>query len=405
MSRHKLNVLRWHMTDWQSFPTTFTSPQDLAAAGSLTAAERYTMDDVRSVTATAFDHGIQMVFELDLPAHSLSWGMAKPELFVRCGDDTAWKKSPVNPLKEAFYDLYEDLVRELAAATVEPRDAWLHLGADEAAPECWQADPVIAKYLFQHKMTPNDLYSMFEARLVKIALKHFGHVVAWEDAINAGVTFDKKVAIIRWLDTDATLKASADAGHVMIDNAATYINKDYSPWRVWYGRNGPHPRAVGGEICLWSELIDKHNFMCRAWSKAVVIAHLFWSPLPTPTLTDDNCPENLITQNTPEGLKARADCPGLASFEARMHTQLARVSRFLKTTVPSVDTLDQVCPNLTDETGLGFPAGSSSSEPGPRFRKALKLKQLQLPNDETSLLRGLAQQVLVDGRRTEPQSE
>ena len=65
------------------------------------------MDDVKRVVAAAQVRGIQVVLELDLPAHSLSWGMTMPELFSRCPKGTTFWHQPVNPLSEKFYALYE----------------------------------------------------------------------------------------------------------------------------------------------------------------------------------------------------------------------------------------------------------------------------------------------------------
>ena len=42
---------------------------------------------------------------------------------------------------------FQDLMRELAAAVDSPEEAWIHLGADEAAPECWESEPMIRQYM------------------------------------------------------------------------------------------------------------------------------------------------------------------------------------------------------------------------------------------------------------------
>ena len=198
----------------------------------------------------AQDRGIQIEFELDLPAHSLSWALSMPEIMSRCPEGGAYE-TPVSPISEKFYAVYEGLVKELASAVDAPQDAWIHLGADEAKPACWESDPAIAAWMARQPSQPYtmlDLYAHFERRLAGIARKYFGHVALWEDAVYAGVKVDPSVAVQRWFHGDATLQSYADQGHLtIIDSEYWHAYLDHD-WRWEHA----YVAAAGSRGCLRS---------------------------------------------------------------------------------------------------------------------------------------------------------
>lgn len=75
----KFNVLHLHLTDSQSFPVLLDDVEDLplsqlARRGSHSDDKIYTKSDLSLLVQYAFERGIDIVPEIDMPAHSLSWG-------------------------------------------------------------------------------------------------------------------------------------------------------------------------------------------------------------------------------------------------------------------------------------------------------------------------------------------
>jgi N-acetyl-beta-hexosaminidase len=70
MSHSKLNRFHWHLTDSQSFPFVSKYYPELAKYGAYSSNEVYTRDDMRDIANFAQVRGIQILPEIDAPAHA-----------------------------------------------------------------------------------------------------------------------------------------------------------------------------------------------------------------------------------------------------------------------------------------------------------------------------------------------
>lgn len=77
MSYNKLNIFHWHITDSQSFPLQLETVPELGAKGAYTLHGKllgYTKQDVKRIIKYARERGVRVIPELDMPAHTASWG-------------------------------------------------------------------------------------------------------------------------------------------------------------------------------------------------------------------------------------------------------------------------------------------------------------------------------------------
>lgn len=77
MSHAKMNRFHWHITDSQSFPYMSKAYPQLAKYGAYSSKEIYTAEDIKEIAEFARVRGIQIVPEIDAPAHSgngWNWG-------------------------------------------------------------------------------------------------------------------------------------------------------------------------------------------------------------------------------------------------------------------------------------------------------------------------------------------
>jgi hexosaminidase len=83
MSYNKLNVFHWHITDSQSFPLQLETVPELGSKGAYTLHGKllgYTKKDVKRIISYARERGVRIIPELDMPAHTASWGKGIPAI-------------------------------------------------------------------------------------------------------------------------------------------------------------------------------------------------------------------------------------------------------------------------------------------------------------------------------------
>lgn len=144
MATAKLNVLHWHITDAESFPLDSGEYplRELAASGALGAGKRYSRANVQAVVQRARQLGVRVVPEIDLPAHTHSWGRAFPDLVMNCTQTAAHlHEFALDPLNERTYEVVAALLDQVTqlfpgarAATGMP--VW-HCGAIAAGCCMW----------------------------------------------------------------------------------------------------------------------------------------------------------------------------------------------------------------------------------------------------------------------------
>lgn len=70
MSHVKLNRFHWHITDSQSFPFVSQNYPELSQYGAYSSSEVYTHADINEIVEFAEVRGIQIIPEIDAPAHA-----------------------------------------------------------------------------------------------------------------------------------------------------------------------------------------------------------------------------------------------------------------------------------------------------------------------------------------------
>ena len=315
MALCKLNVLHLHLTDDQGFRFQSRAYPKLASA------ECYSRGELRTLVTAAADRGIRVIPELDVPGHATSWLCAHPEWGPR--------RSPVppssrfgpheavlNPIDPAFQDAIDTLVGELADVFPDP---FIHLGGDEVNPAWWNESSKIAAYMAHHDLgSPAALQAQFRAFLAATAARHGKRIIGWDEALDNGAP--ATMVVQSWRGATARGRALA-AGHDCLVSSGYYldlfypadVHHAYGPdapeeellaledallvdprfnhvaaglkWTQGWRQPAPSPgtgKVLGGEACLWSELVSEELLPVRLWSRMPLVADRFWSNQPPP---------------------------------------------------------------------------------------------------------------------------
>jgi hexosaminidase len=286
MEAIKMNVLHWHLSDYQGFRVEskkFPKLQELGSDGQF-----YTQAEIRDLIAYARDRGIRVVPEFDMPGHSTSWFVGYPELASAAGPyqiERHWGvfDPAMDPTRDAVYDFLDDFIHEMADLFPDP---YFHIGGDEVNGKQWDANPKIQEFKRTHNLKTNqELQAYFTTRVQKIVSKHHKQMVGWDEILTPGVP--KEIVIQSWRGPES-LAAAAKEGYRGLLSNGYYIDLMWSAERHYVVdplsgaaaslTSEQKQNILGGEAAMWGEYVNGETIDSRIWPRTAAIAERLWSP-------------------------------------------------------------------------------------------------------------------------------
>ncbi|XP_059666199.1 beta-hexosaminidase 1 [Cornus florida] len=278
MSYAKLNVLHWHIIDEQSFPLEVPTYPNLWK-GAYTKSERYTVEDAYEIVNFAKMRGINIMAEIDIPGHAESWGAGYPDLWP-----SPSCREPLDVTKNFTFDVVSGILTDMRK--IFPFELF-HLGGDEVNTDCWNFTPHVKQWLQDHNMTTKDAYQYFVLRAQEIAISKSWIPVNWEETFN---TFAEKLnpltVVHNWLGPGVCPKAVAKGFKCIFSNQGVwYLDHIDVPWDRVYNAEplegitdaSKQKLVLGGEVCMWAEVVDASNVQQTIWPRAAAAAERLWS--------------------------------------------------------------------------------------------------------------------------------
>ncbi len=316
----KLNVLHLHLTDDQGFRFPSTAYPKLPEIGGR--GQYYRIAELEGLVARAAELGIRVVPEIDVPGHVTSWLTAYPEFASRDAplqpsERFGVHEAALDPANEFLYPALETLFREVAA--IFP-DAFLHIGGDEVEGSWWHDSLPIRRFMKDQAIPDNaGLHAHFNQRLSKQLRWLRRRVIGWDEVIDPALSH--RVVIQSWrgarsrdralahgfdcvfsagyyldlfypadihyrFDPQATPEELDATEQAMIDDSRlTHVRKGLQWSRRFAEKAGEGTqtggrdpgRVLGGEACIWAELVTDELLDQRIWSRLPAIAERLWS--------------------------------------------------------------------------------------------------------------------------------
>ena len=302
---YKLNVLHLHLTDDQGFRVCSEAHPELASA------DAYAIPELRDLVTYAADRGIRVVPELDVPGHTTSWLAAHPEWTLSCEGQAPRaprlralgvppKVAPsrrfgvhrtcIDPGNPQVLAAVDALFGELA--DVFPDD-FLHFGGDEATAldAATQADfnARLAHLLMELGKRPLGWDECLHPDLpTGTTVQAWRGLAARDAALQAG--FDCVVSAPYYLDlffpasahAVAPTASAAEVAAASDDPRLAHVRQGID-WMAGFANVPTLPacgreagKVLGGEACMWSELVTEDLLDTRVWSRMPAIAAQFW---------------------------------------------------------------------------------------------------------------------------------
>jgi hexosaminidase len=294
MALLKLNRFHWHFADDESFrlqvetapqlwqKTAFRGEGELVPGvfgGGIRAGGSYSRADVETVLAHAAALHIQVLPEIEVPAHAFALNKAIPGLRDPADNGAehsvqAYSDNIINPAMPDTWDLLEPLSLEIAS--LFPIGI-LHLGCDELPHGAWEGSPAVNALKAREGLRGrDDVQGWMMAKLAAYLVSHGIRPAAWEEAAkgaNGGIGHN--AILFSWTGQAPGIEAArrghdvvmCPAQHAYFDMAHTSDPADWgAAWAAFIaledtvnwlpvpnGAEDIAQRVIGVEGCFWSE--------------------------------------------------------------------------------------------------------------------------------------------------------
>jgi hexosaminidase len=313
-----LNVLHLHLNDDQGFRVETPSCPELFERAS---GGQYLREaEVERLVADAATRGIRVVPELDVPGHAGALLWARPELAAGAAPTALPRafgpsKHALDPTREETWVLLDAVVGDLAAHFDDP---FLHIGGDEVHPDVYAFDDAPRQDWCAARGLEDAaaVQRWFVAEMVALAGRHGRRPVAWDEVLAPDLPGD--VVVQSWRGS-RSLETALAGGHDALSSSGYYLDLCY-PARLHYAfdpAGGPNALAaaeaellaepglasvrrgiewllrsadevetssaeargsvLGGEACLWSELVTPELLDTRLYGRLAAVAERLWS--------------------------------------------------------------------------------------------------------------------------------
>ncbi|OZJ06510.1 hypothetical protein BZG36_00526 [Bifiguratus adelaidae] len=241
VSYNKMNVLHLHLTDSQSFPLDLQSVPDITKGAYVLQGKKllYTKKDVQMMVEYARERGVRLVPEIDMPAHSASWGAGYKDI-TTCTErfyldpTNQWSNryaseptaGQLNPTLNKTYEIVNKVIDEVTSWFP---DGVYHVGGDEPVIKCWEDSNEVRQYMKEHNVTGTDLLGTFLSKAISMAKSNKKRPTIWEDAVtSSNLPIDKETILQVWTNPASM---AINAGYQVIAS-------NYNFWYLDCGHGG-----------------------------------------------------------------------------------------------------------------------------------------------------------------------
>lgn len=297
MALLKLNRFHWHFADDEAFRLEVTCYPELwqktafrgegemfpgFRGGGPRAGGSYSRADVARIVAHAKRRNIEVMPEIEMPAHSFALTRVIPDLRDPAdtsieGSAMGYTGNTVNPAMDKTWEVLPRLASEVAG--------WfpfghLHLGCDELSKSAWQGSPAIAALKKRMGFASNDdVQGWMMARMGAHLAREGIRPAAWQEARKGrGGGIGHGAILFAWLGQEAAVEA-ARAGYdvVMCPAHHAYLDMAHTGQRNDWGANGVGATALEQTVG-WNPVPQGAESFARRF---IGVQGNFWSEFTT----------------------------------------------------------------------------------------------------------------------------
>ena len=324
LALHKMNVLHFHLVDDQGWRIEIEKYPKLTEVGAYRVDKEdmhwnarptpdssekatyggfYTREDIKEIVAYAGEKGIEVVPEIEMPAHVMSAIAAYPELSCK-GEPIMVPPGGVWPItdiycagKDSTFEFLENVLTEVMELF---SSKYIHVGGDEATKTNWKTCPHCQERIKEEGLAGvEELQSYFMKRIEKFVSSKGRVMLGWDEILEGGLA--PGATVMSWRGTQGGWEASEQGHDVVMTpvshcyfdyyqgpqdseplafNAYTPLSKVYEFDPVVDSMSADQAKHVlGGQANLWSEYIPTTSHSeYMIYPRLTALAETVWSP-------------------------------------------------------------------------------------------------------------------------------
>ncbi len=267
LAMHKMNVLHLHLVDDQGWRIEIKKYPKLTEVGAWRVDQEdqhwnnraktkpgekgtyggfLTQEDLKEIVAYAKTRNVEVVPEIEMPAHVMSAIASYPEL--SCFEKPIGVPSGgVWPITEIYCAGKENTFKFLENVLLEVMEIfpskYIHIGGDEATKTNWEKCPHCqARMKSEHLKDVGELQSYFVKRMEKFINAHGKQLIGWDEILEGGLA--PEATVMSWRGVKGGLEA-AKQGHDVVMTPGSHCYFDH-----YQGPQNVEPLAIGGYLPL-----------------------------------------------------------------------------------------------------------------------------------------------------------
>ena len=324
MAMYKLNLFHWHLSDDEAWRIEIKRYPRLISIGSnrgdgtklpfhmfptMRGEKRgvqsgyYTQEDIKEIVAYAKKRGVQILPEIDIPAHSKAAVISYPELLQIANDESHYKSvqgvknNTIDAGLNSSYLFYENVFKEIVQ--LFPFE-YIHIGGDEIPKGAWRKSKAVSKLMQRNNYTTlKEVKKHFVRKIERILYKYDKKMIGWEEIL-FDISRDESM-IISWKGSKSALRAIKQKRRLILSPATVlYLDAKQSSKHGeigagWAGINSvkeiytykaldnrvskkDYKYIYGVEACLWSERLFNESIAdYMTWPRLFAFSELAWS--------------------------------------------------------------------------------------------------------------------------------
>ncbi|OMQ11636.1 family 20 glycosylhydrolase [[Flexibacter] sp. ATCC 35103] len=323
LAMHKMNVLHLHLVDDQGWRIEIKKYPKLTEVGAWRVDQEnvswnarlttnpdekgtyggfFTQEELKEIVKYAATKNIEVIPEIEMPAHVSSAIASYPEL--ACFDQRIGVPSgglwPITDIycagKETTFEFLQNVIDEVI--TIFP-SKYIHIGGDEATKTNWEKCPHCQKRMKDNGLKDvHELQSYFVKRMEKYINSKGKKVIGWDEILEGGLA--PEATVMSWRGTKGGVEAT-EQGHdvIMTPESHCYFNfyqgpqneeplafDAYTPLSKVYEFDPVVPtmtpqeanHVLGGQANLWAEhLAGPKDSEYMIFPRLAALSEVLWS--------------------------------------------------------------------------------------------------------------------------------